>query len=183
MLEQYDEVARLLHDVPLPPGESLPAGADHSKVGAAFQRIGVEPSDALVAWLGVCNGPCVGPGGLFGVDTERESLDIEHVMVRFPNWADLGWIPIAGDGSGNYFVLLPNPYKDVVAFIDTSLNPNAVGYVVASDLARFLVALLTSELEHDGQWLFNRAAVLANDPGLESVAEQLGLPVPWEADP
>jgi cell wall assembly regulator SMI1 len=105
----------------------------------------------LVAWLGVCNGPFVGPGGLFGVDAERDSLDIRHVMGRFPNWADLGWIPIAGDGSGNYFVLLPNPHKDVVAFVDATLDPYATGYVVASDLPRFLVALLKSEVEHDGQ--------------------------------
>jgi hypothetical protein len=56
MLDQYDEVASLLHDVPLPPGESLPVGADRNRVEAAFQRIGVAPSDALVGWLGVCNG-------------------------------------------------------------------------------------------------------------------------------
>jgi hypothetical protein len=43
------------------------------------------------------------------------------------------------------------PAQDVVAFVDATLDPYATGYVVASDLPRFLVALLKSEVEHDGQ--------------------------------
>ena len=69
-------------------------------------------------------------------------------------WRDRGWLPVAGDGCGNQYVLVSH----------------GIAYVVASDLWTFLRFLLLRETG-DGRWPFDRRAVIAADP------ELAGLPI------
>lgn len=163
---------------PLPPGEHLPGGASRAAIDEAEARLGLTFPDALKDWLALCNGPCVGPGGVFGVRTAREFLDIEEVSSWFPTWRTRGWIPIAGDGSGNYYVLVPVEGKWPVCFVEASADSDAIAFVVASDLSLFLFALFQKEAGHDDGWPFDRATVVAVDPEIQVFRGC--MPLPWE---
>jgi hypothetical protein len=180
MTHDFDGAMELLAALPLPPGEKLPGGASRSTIAEAEQRLGVAFPAAFRQWLTLCNGPCVGPGGVFGVETEKDFLDVEHVSGWFPRWRAKGWIPIAGDGSGNYYILIQFEDKSPVCFVDTSMDSEAIAFVVASDLARFLIALFGKEAGHDTGWPFDREAVVAKDPSIENFRGR--LPLPWEVD-
>ncbi len=59
-----------------------------------------------------------------------------------PEWAGPGWLPVAGDGCGNYYVLLGN---GAVGFVDTMKDPGQVGQQVAGDLLSFMTDLLAHD--------------------------------------
>src|SRR5579864_815686 len=94
-----------------------------------------------------------------------------------------GWLPIAGDGSGSYYVIATlswSPSGHPIYFIDERdyTSPN---YVVASGLWQFLRFLLRAEMlepdDYDTYWPYNRERVLTEDPALEQVNS---IPKPWE---
>ena len=41
----------------------------------------------LREWLLLYNGPCIGPGGLYGIHPLEEAYDIEDFLGRRPTWA------------------------------------------------------------------------------------------------
>lgn len=63
-----------------------------------------------------------------------------------------------------------------VAFVDAA-EPEAVDYVVASNLWHFLHSLLTRELGKTG-WPFDARTVLKTDPGMSRIPSHL---LPWMA--
>jgi hypothetical protein len=89
--------------VTLEPDEQELAILRELVAGAA--RLGHPLPAALAAWLSVCNGAAIGPGGVFGQRPDERFLDIVSVRERHPGWRRQGWIPVAGDGCGNYYVL------------------------------------------------------------------------------
>lgn len=124
------------------------------------------------------NGPCIGPGGLYGIRTERGSLDAIEIVAGYPTWISSGWLPVAGDGCGNFYVILMSAHGGCpVGFIETIASTDQIAYVVASDLWHFLTGLLERELG-DRDWPFMRDYVLRRDPKL---AECKMAPLPWEA--
>lgn len=142
------------------------------------ERVGIDVPPELAEWLRIANGAPVGPGGLFGIGTLRRSLDIETYLNEYPEWLAQKWLPVAGDGSGNYYVLasvsgaVPHP----VLYIDTHDDPAKTAYVVASDVWHFLRFLLRAESGENG-WPFSRTKVLNDDPALALVE---GVPYPWD---
>jgi hypothetical protein len=178
-MSQFERVTELLRLVPSPPGEELPAGITAPRVRAVANRLRTRFPEELVEWLGVSNGPCVGPGGLFGVETGRDFLDIEYVTRLFPHWIDKGWIPVAGDGNGNYYVLLNESDRHPVGFVEASVDADSLGFVVASSLSKFLEALLKKEVGRDTGWPFDRATVVAHDPEIQRLGSEFTLP--WES--
>jgi hypothetical protein len=99
----------------------------------------------------------------------------------YPSWKDKGWIPVAGDGCGNYYVLATRgsgveTAKRPIYFVDTSMDREKPAYVVASDLWHFLRFILRDELGRD-YWPFKKYRVLEEDPDLE---EAPGAPKPWD---
>jgi hypothetical protein len=67
-------------------------------------------------------------------------------MVRireiFPQWRALGWLPVASDGCGNYYVLA----KDgTVGFVETMSDPSRINRHAASGLLSFMTDLLTAD--------------------------------------
>ena len=60
----------------------------------------------------------------------------------FPEWAEQGWLPVAGDGCGNYYVLTAD---DTVGFIDTMKDPGQIDRQAAGDLLSFMTGLLAGD--------------------------------------
>lgn len=173
-----EEVISLLHKVLALKEQSPPSGTNETEIlGFAIQNNLDVPPD-LKAWLCVCNGSYIG-GGLFGVHTLERWLDVDSFYELYPSWKKQGWIPIAGDGCGNYYVLGKHSCTvsgHPVFFIDTHEDADCLAYVVASGLWQFLRFVLRQEIGED-YWPFNKQKVLEQDPMIEKCQEAL---LPWE---
>lgn len=173
-------IRELLAAVRRPPGGPvIPSIADGGLEGFLL-RTGIQIPADMANWLRITNGACVGPGGLFGIRPPRKFLDIERVLKSYPDWQAKKWLPVAGDGCGNYYVMptngeFGNGYP--IVFIDTIASQEKPAYIVASDLEHFLIFLLESELGN-GTWPFDERAVAAEDP---TMTKFTGIPLPWEA--
>src|SRR5581483_10843838 len=87
------------------PEEEAPRGARPDEVDGLAARLGCGIPPVLRAWLSVCRGAGIGPGGVFGPRPDEPSLDMACRRDLFPQWAGPGWLPVAGDGCGNCYVL------------------------------------------------------------------------------
>jgi hypothetical protein len=170
-------VQRLLGLVPRDPQQSLPGGASDAQLADLAARLGLSLPPVLTAWLRMCNGAAIGPGGLFGARPDNASFDLAERSALYPQWRAVGWLPIAGDGCGNDYVLITTGrLVGFIAFIETMADPDRLDYLVASDLWRFLVFLLERELG-DRRWPFDATAVLQADPRLADGPNDL---MPWQ---
>jgi len=136
----------------------LPKGVSEKDLAAFAARTGVELPLDFRSWLKVTNGPCIGPGGVYGVRPARDDFDIEQLFAIHPEWKQRGWVPIAGDGSGNHYVIFPHGDLRPVGFVDAADDSESVTYVVASDALVFLSFLLRRELGERG-WPFEPSFV------------------------
>ena len=178
MIDAY-AIQTMLAKVPKNPDDPLPSGLQDEDLDGFAQRTGIVPPPDLRAWLKICNGPCVGPGGLFGIRKASLHLNIESYLDLFPFWKRAKWIPIAGDGCGNYYVVPTQGEfgRGVpVLFIDTHESSESPAFVVASDVGHFLAFLLEFELGNRS-WPFSERAVTDKDPAILDFA---GAPLPWE---
>lgn len=145
-------------------------------VGRSRQTARHRPSEELAAWLRVCKGAAIGPGGLFGARRDTDFLDMASRAAAYPGWRQLGWLPVAGDGFGNFYILLTRgPLAGCVAFVEAVSGPDEITYVAASSLWSFLRFLFEAELGAKG-WPFDWDVVLAADPDLARVPAEL---LPW----
>ncbi len=172
----HDEVRRLATIVPREPGTSLPPGASDSQIdGFCFVR-GIPIPTEVREWLQFSDGPCIGPGGVYGLGDFKETYSF------LPQFKEKLWLPLGTDGCGDYYVLaLESEDKPLrpVYFIDPYVDGYGVPtYAVASEFWRFLWFLFQSELG-DRRWPFNREHVLSHDPDLEKVKSAL---LPWVAN-
>jgi hypothetical protein len=128
-------------------------------------------------WLARVNGGPIGPGGMFGVDSTVDAFSIRGCLKTFPEWKGLGWLPVAADGVGNYWVSLvgPNDSEGWVAFIDTHESPELVDSYVASGVASFIRFLLESELG-EKRWPRSESYVVSRDPGMSAIPYEFA---PW----
>ncbi len=109
--------------------------------------------------------------------TSKPALDSLRILADYPQWREERWIPVAGDGCGNYYLLVPEPGRSCsVCFIDTISSPSELAYLAASDLWHFLTFLLQAEPEATG-WPFNEEFVCGADP--EIVACNAAV-LPWQ---
>lgn len=158
-----------LHRVPRAPEEVI-EGASVGELAALRQVLGEEIPLQLKEWLQVCNGTTAGPGGIFGTGTDREYLNIEFYIEIYPVWRELDWIPVGGDGTGNYYILATGRHEvgfHAVFFVDMMDNWLHPSYCVASDLFHFLQFLMESELGARG-WPFDRKYVESRDPNISA---------------
>jgi len=179
MSDNVSEVVKLLHQVPLPPGERIPTGVAEPELTAFTVRTGVKLPSSLRTWLTITNGPSIGAWGLFGIDPRQEYLNVEHHYQRYPSWMQKKWIPVAGDGHAHYYVLITweeyGPGFPVV-YVDANISVDTPTYVVASDLWYFLRALLEKE-RSSTRWPFDKEELLAFDP---EIARFEGVAMPWK---
>ena len=179
-MQQGAKIRSLLMAVPRPPEDAIPNGVSESDLREFTDRTDIPLPGSIRDWLKMSNGPCVGPGGIFGIRPARKGLDIERFIDIFPTWKTKKWIPVAGDGCGNYYVVPTQQEFGTacpVLFIDTSESSELPAYVVASDIEHFLVFLLEREMGKDG-WPFNKNFVVHSDP---AISEIRGVKLPWMA--
>jgi cell wall assembly regulator SMI1 len=170
------EVRALLERVPRSPDHPAPGGADPAEIEALGGRLGMPLPAELAAWLAVCRGEPIACGGVYGIRPDLDYADLEAALALQPEWLDSGWLPVAGDGCGNHYVLLTKgPRTGFVGFIDTAADPDRIDYLVASGLWRFLRFLFEEDLGRKG-WPFDRNLVLAEDPNLTTAPADL---LPW----
>jgi hypothetical protein len=139
---RLDVVHGLVAGAVRPPEDGPPQGATPEQLEVLAGRLGQSLPAALAAWLSVCNGAVIGPGGVFGQRPDLKHLDIPSALRRYPGWQQQGWIPVAGDGCGNYYILTPD---GTVAFIDTMIDPDKITSRSGPDLVSFMTALLASD--------------------------------------
>lgn len=173
MEKSFDQLVQLLRDAPLNPDADFPSGLNRSETIALQERLGIAMPPVFSEWLAKVNAPCVGSGGFVGFSPTRKSLDLESIYRNHPNWKSSGWLPVANDGSGNYYVLVPPRFP--VAFIDVSENSHGLAYVAASSLLKFIEMFIRRECgERD--WPFNEDFVLKNDPDIKLHIDLGGMP-------
>ena len=180
MNKLIESVTQLLTIVPRPPGTAIPGPASTGDLNAFRQSIGYEIPPDLRDWLNISNGPCVGPGGLFGIGLLPKHLSIDHHLSLYPEWGERRWLPIAGDGSGNYYLLAASEEfggGHPIVFVEPIVDKFKPIYVAASNIWSFLDFLLRREL-NQSKWPFDQAEVLACDPDILTV---VGVSLPWEA--
>jgi hypothetical protein len=102
------------------PEEESPRGAGPEELDSLSARLGCGIPPILKAWLSVCRGARIGPGGVFGQRPDAPSIDMVSRRDLFPEWAELGWLPVAGDGCGNCYILTRD---GTIGFVDTIEEP------------------------------------------------------------
>ncbi|MCE2754248.1 MAG: SMI1/KNR4 family protein [Pirellula sp.] len=172
-----EHVVAILPELEKPPGESIPSGLGQADVDGVESRIGFSLPGSFRTWLKTTNGPCVGPGGIVGVDTARELQNLESIYELYPKWKAKRWVPVAGDGCGNYYVLVHVEYdSEPVVFVDIIENPDEPAFIVASDLWHFLDFLFRKDMGKS-RWPFDKAEVVERDPKILKTE----LMLPWNA--
>ena len=170
------DVRQLLSIVPRNPDRQVAGGADDDELADLERRLNRSLPGELIDWLRVCKGEAIGPGGLYGARPDVSHLDMAEELNHHNNWRTRGWLPVAGDGCGNAYVLITERGSTGgVGFVDTMTDVDAIDYIVASDLWHFLRFLLLRETGHQG-WPFDRQAVVAADPGMAEMPSPL---LPW----
>jgi hypothetical protein len=124
------------------PEEEAPRGASPAETDSLQARLGCGIPPVLRAWLSVCRGAGIGPGGVFGARPDEPHLDMSWRRDSFPEWAEQGWLPVAGDGCGNYYVLAAD---GTVGFVDTMKDPGRIHRQAAGDLLSFMTDLLADD--------------------------------------
>jgi hypothetical protein len=160
-------------------GELLPRGTSDDAIARFEERTRITVPDELRDWLKLTNGPKVGPGGLFGIETPNKHADIEFYLDLYPEWRERAWLPLASDGGGNFYMLptreeLGKGYP--VLFVDTMESNEEPRFIAASGVWTFLRFLLGSELG-ESQWPFDSGEVLRVDPAITRFSATL----PWDA--
>jgi cell wall assembly regulator SMI1 len=143
------EVLAMLPLLPLAPEDALPAGATAEQIQQLQSYFGLTLPSQLVEWLSFCNGPCVAQGGVFGIRPDRPFLDIINHVEQSPMWRQKLWLPIGGDGCGNYYILRLDPSDAEscpVFFVDHEAGYDELSHQVAPDLWHFLHWLFTEDL-------------------------------------
>jgi hypothetical protein len=124
------------------PEEPEPSGSTPADLATLEQRLGLPIPADLLTWLLVCRGAAIGPGGFFGHRPDRPSLDMPTMLESFPEWRIRGWIPVAGDGCGNFFVLTASGH---IGFVDTIADPSALDGEATETLLAFVDRLLSAD--------------------------------------
>jgi hypothetical protein len=180
MMDIRKEVLNLMERLATQKGvQAIPPGTGEVEIREFEARTGLSVPLAFREWLKVTNGARLGDG-VFGIGTEAY-LDIEETLRLYPQWLGKGYIPIAGDGCGNFYVIDSGnrqPPQCPVLFIDTISDPESPAYAAASDPWHFLYFYFARHLG-ETSWPFDKHAVLRIDPFLVEVTS---APRPWEAE-
>lgn len=192
----------------------LPTGVSEEQIQMFEEEFALRIPEELREWLRLFNGVPVGVTGIMGIPIKIQLnnkafwrhpikwLDLtEFYKDDFAHfgWKDKRWFVIAGDGSGNYYVLdseLSINSKHPIVFLEHERDYD-LDYAVASGLWEFIRFYLDNEKRviatHDSQhsskqggfceelilpWPFDKNYVLSRDPDLR-LLEGI-LPLPWE---
>ncbi len=179
-MNNIDYAKMLMKQAPFPKNETFPCGVDQDEVKMFEERYSLHIPQDYNELLQFSNGPVIGEGGIFGIEPLRDELNVSNFYNLFPTWSKKGWIPIAGDGCGNYYVILSgNNSSSVVYFIDAHEDENKLTYIVGSSVWNFILLMLLKE-NGDLDWPFSKEDVLSIDPSIERIRS--GVPFAWDYD-
>ncbi len=136
------DLRRLVAGAVRAPEDVAPGGASAVELAILSDRLGCSLPLAMRNWLSVCRGAAIGPGGVFGQRPDRPSLDMARIRDLFPEWRTLGWLPVAGDGCGNYYILA---LDGTVGLVDIMSDPGRLERHVSGDLLSFMTDLLSAD--------------------------------------
>jgi cell wall assembly regulator SMI1 len=137
-----DDLRRLVAGAFRAPEDDPPTGASPAELTILADRLGQSLPAELRTWLSICQGAAIGPGGVLGQRPDRPHLEMVKIREIYPQWRALGWLPIASDGCGNYYVLA----KDgTVGFIEPISDPGTISQRAASGLLSFMTDLLAAD--------------------------------------
>ena len=179
-MHNLDKIKKLLRLLPQAPDYGLTKGIKDREAVNFYTSTGLSMPSDLAEWLKIANGLFVDSQYLLGLYTERSFLDIESYFTLYPFWKTNGWIPIGGDGCGNYYLIsTQNEYGSgfPVFFVDTHEEPESPSYIVASNISYFLEFLLEKELKIEKRWPFDQDYVTAKDPEILSFRN---IFLPWQ---
>jgi cell wall assembly regulator SMI1 len=155
----------------------------HNKIKSFENNYNVRLPKDFIEWLFIANGSNVGPGGFFGIETGRNSNDIEFYLKIYPGWVELKYIPIASDGCGNTYLidLTNNSTNGFIFFIDSYTDINKLTYYVASNFWTFLYFILNREVEdeeagEEDEWPFDKQKITSIDPEILKAPKEF---LPW----
>lgn len=190
-----EEVWELIQQLEYDPEHPEIEGATEDEILAFEERNNFMLPDELREWLKMCNGARIATG-LYGIQKGRDnqSLIIESEFESFALWKKKGWIPLAGDGCGDYYILATRSKvldTHPVFFIDHERSYYQPQYVVASGVWTFLKMLFKEEVQHESHrddddydhdfpWPFDEEWVLKEDPALAYYEGE--VPLAWEVD-
>lgn len=140
--EALEVLRRLVAGAVRAPDDEPPRGAEPAELVDLEARLGCGIPPVLRAWLSICRGARIGPGGVFGARPDDPSMDMAWMRDLYPQWAGSDLLPVAGDGCGNYYILAAD---GTVGFMDTMADPDRIDRRVANDLLSFMTSLLASE--------------------------------------
>lgn len=176
----YDDVLELLKRTQDPDAGPI-VGATDDEIRSLETAIGMSLPESLKSWLRVCRSSLGGEGGIYGTSqSHSEFLNIDARLDLYPTWRELGWIPIAGDGCGNQYVIVDYEGREAVAFIEAVVDPEQIAYFTATTLDIFLREMLHEMLRDEADksgWPFDRNYVQRVDPDLLEIS-----PNPVEVD-
>ena len=136
------DLRRLVAGAVRAPEDDPPEGASAADLAVLSDRLGRSLPPVLKSWLSICRGAAIGPGGVYGPRPDRPSLDMVGVRDLFPEWQSLGWLPVAGDGCGNYYVLAED---GTIGFVEPISDPGRFERRVSADLLSFMTDLLAAD--------------------------------------
>jgi hypothetical protein len=157
---------------------AAPSAEAESKRRKYEAALGFPFSPQLAHWSDRFGADMFGPEGLSHVEDDDEGQGVIARTTAHPEWVGQGWVPIAGDWCGNYYVVDTKQPSEPVYFIDSFEDVGVPTYVAASSLKRF-VELFS---KHDQgklsfHWPFAKSESLALDPELEKIDATM----PWDA--
>lgn len=180
-----ERVLALLRRTAADEGHPPPAGARLADVDTLEARFGRPLPVEVRAWLLACDGAFVGCVPLLGVSGPGPSWRIDDVWETWPEWRELGWIPLASDGCGDYMVLDTTARcaeSHPVYFLEHERSLAEPDFIMASGLWPFLEGFIRSasaEAEWE-DWPFIPEQALEHDPDL--AFWRGSAPLPWLAD-
>jgi hypothetical protein len=188
LFRTQEEVKRLVVDACMRnTGAAPPPGVLDTEIDAFQARLGLNIPRSLREWLRYSNAPATGYGIVLGLTLDNRNQNIEACYPDYlAFWkSDKGWIPIAGDGCGNPFVVATKEEDgpgNPVLFFEILTDERKPAYVVASDVWHFFwfyirQSLRESGCAYDDEWPFNKEKVIAADPDLQKYTK---YPLPWE---
>lgn len=160
------------------PDNKIPDGLSKAEIIKLSQKIDITLPKDFSSVLEITNAPYINGQVLLGVSSE-DHRSLEAVYQMYPKWKYWGWLPIANDGCGNYYIIpTKNDFGEgyPVIFIESTINSETPGYIVASNVAIFIEFLIERELKMS-RWPFDKQLLLSRDPNIQNYQN---VNLPWE---
>ncbi len=176
-MTDYSEVIKELQMLN-EPGSLLPQGVSEDKVRSFEAQINTRLPLVLRDWLMLTNAPGVGGQYLMGIDA-KPIQDMMRLLNLYPKWLEAGWLPVAGDGLGNFYVVTTKQdfgSGEPVIFLDHEFDTAQPDYIVASAFDIFVKQFVHKELVRN-RWPFDKSLTLSIDPGIMAFKS---ISMPWD---